>query len=63
MKPPYYTVIFTSLLSENEDGYTQMSEIMENLAKEQPGYVGIESAKAELGITISYWENIDAIKN
>jgi len=63
MSKPYYAVIFTSLLSENTDGYSALAETMETLAKQQPGFLGIESAREKLGITVSYWESIDAIKN
>lgn len=38
-----------------------MSEEMEELAKTQPGYLGFESAKEEIGISISYWENLESI--
>ncbi|MBU2975172.1 antibiotic biosynthesis monooxygenase family protein [Zobellia sp. B3R18] len=62
-KPPYYAVIFTSLLREEINGYAHMAQEMENLAKEQPGYLGIESAREQLGITVSYWESLDAIAN
>ena len=34
---------------------------MEVLAKEQKGYLGIESARSDLGITVSYWKDLDAI--
>ena len=61
-QPPYYAVIFTSLRTDGDNGYTEMAERMDALAKEQPGYLGIESARAELGITVSYWESLDAIK-
>lgn len=40
-----------------------MSAKMEELAKQQPGYLGIESARDDLGITVSYWESLDAIRN
>lgn len=33
------------------------------LAKTQPGFLGVESARNELGITVSYWESLDAIKH
>lgn len=33
------------------------------LAKKQPGFLGVESARNELGITVSYWESLEAIKN
>lgn len=40
-----------------------MAVTMENLAKLQPGYLGYESAQEDIGITISYWESLDSIKN
>ena len=60
---PYYAVIFTSLKTEDDNGYAAMSAKMEELALLEPGYLGIESARNELGITVSYWESLDAIKN
>ncbi len=57
----YYAVIFTSLLSEDTQGYSEMAETMEQLAKQQPGYLGFESAREKFGIGISYWETLDAI--
>jgi len=59
----YYAVIFTSKQEEDDSGYQKMAEKMEALAKQQPGYIGVESAKETIGITISYWESLDAIKN
>ena len=63
MKPPYYAVIFTSLLSENTEGYSTMAETMESLAKQQSGFIGMDSARETIGITISYWESLESIKN
>lgn len=60
---PYYAVIFTSKHSDHTEGYSEMAEHMERLAKQQNGFLGIESARSTVGITISYWENLDAIKN
>ncbi|PHS10723.1 MAG: antibiotic biosynthesis monooxygenase [Kordia sp.] len=59
----YYAVIFTSKQQDDDSGYQKMAEQMEALAKKQPGYIGIESAKETIGITVSYWESLDAIKN
>jgi heme-degrading monooxygenase HmoA len=59
---PYYAVIFTSMLTEKTEGYSEMALKMETLAKQQPGYLGFESAKEQLGLTISYWESLEAIK-
>ncbi len=60
---PYYAVIFTSNKTGPDNGYAVMSDRMEELAKQQPGYLGYESARSEIGITISYWDSLDAIKN
>ncbi len=60
--PPYYAVIFTSLRTDTGvEDYTAMTAAMVELAAIQPGFLGIESAREGLGITVSYWENLDAI--
>lgn len=61
-EPPYYAVIFSSQLSEDDAGYQAMAERMLQLAAEQPGYLGVESARQEVGITVSYWASLDAIR-
>lgn len=58
---PYYAVIFTSLRTEHEQGYGEMSEAMVASAARQPGFLGMESAREELGITVSYWASLEAI--
>ena len=60
--PPYYAVIFSNLRTEVEDGYEKMADEMVRLAEQQPGYLGHESVRNGLGITISYWGNLEAIK-
>ena len=60
---PYYAVIFTSTQTENIKGYSEMAEKMESLAKKQDGYIGIDAARNDIGITVSYWKSLDAIKN
>jgi heme-degrading monooxygenase HmoA len=61
--PPYYAVIFTSLRTAgNEEAYAEMAEQMDRLAAQQPGYLGVESARDGLGITVSYWESLEAIR-
>lgn len=60
-KPPYYAVIFSTLRTEVDEGYMEAAEKMETLAKQQDGFLGIESARNEVGITVSYWDNLDAI--
>lgn len=60
-EPPYTAVIFTSLRrdddSDGDDGYDTMAARMFELAAQQPGYLGVESARDGLGITVSYWSD------
>jgi heme-degrading monooxygenase HmoA len=62
-KPPYYAVIFTSLRTEGDRGYARMSDRMVELAAQQPGFLGVESARTPdgLGITVSYWSTEQVI--
>lgn len=60
---PYYAVIFTSVRTETTEGYSDMAELMVELASVQPGFLGVESARNEVGITVSYWESLESIKN
>lgn len=62
-KPPYYAVIFSSITSDQTEGYGLMAEKMVELVKQQPGYLGHETARNTIGLTVSYWESLDAIKN
>ncbi len=61
-EPPYYAVIFTSLRTNVDGGYGDMAERMVALASQQPGFLGIESAREEVGITVSYWSDLESIK-
>ena len=61
--PPYYAVIFSNLRTEIEEGYGEMADEMVRLAELQPGYLGHESVRDGLGITVSYWASLDAIRN
>src|SRR5690606_36594996 len=58
---PYYAVIFTSTQKENIEGYSDMAEKMNVLAKQQPGFLGMDSARNEIGVTVSYWESFESI--
>jgi heme-degrading monooxygenase HmoA len=61
--PPYFAVIFSTRRTNGDNGYLEMADIMEKLAAEQPGYLGIESARdpAGFGITVSYWKDEESI--
>ena len=61
-EPPYYAVIFSSLRTDGDNGYGAMAERMDALAAQQPGYLGVESAREGLGITVSYWRDLASIR-
>lgn len=76
-QPPYYAVIFSSLRTDVADGYDDTATRMVELAHEQPGFLGVESARNNrnptdgdpvvrpvdpLGITVSYWDSLEAIR-
>ncbi len=61
-KPPYYAVIFTSKLTDDNDGFKQIADKMLTLSSKQTGFLGVESAREELGITTSYWKDLKSIK-
>ena len=65
MIPPYYAVIFTSKHKEHSDDYDIAAKRMNELTAQQPGFLGIDSARNEngVGITVCYWDSIEAIKN
>jgi heme-degrading monooxygenase HmoA len=58
---PYYAVIFTSLRTGGDNGYESMADAMFQLASRQPGFLGVESARDGLGITVSYWDSPESI--
>jgi len=60
--PPYYAVIFTSIRTEGDNNYGDMAERMVLLARDQDGFLGVESARNEIGITVSYWRDLESIK-
>lgn len=63
MKPPYYAVIFTSTRTSVDEGYAEMATQMVELAQQQEGFLGVESARNDIGITVSYWCDLESIKN
>jgi heme-degrading monooxygenase HmoA len=63
MKLPYYAVIFTSTRTTVDEGYAEMANQMVELAQQQDGFLDIESARNDIGITVSYWRDLESIKN
>lgn len=61
-EPPYYAVIFSSVRTEGDNGYAEMADRMVELARQQDGFLGVESARNEVGITVSYWRDLDSIR-
>jgi heme-degrading monooxygenase HmoA len=63
MNLPYYAVIFTSKRTSVDENYSEMADKMVELAQLQEGFLGVESARNEIGITVSYWKTLEDIKN
>lgn len=63
-QPPYYVVCFSSLRTEGDNGYGEMADAMEQLARQQSGFLGVESARGAdgFGITNSYWQDEASIR-
>lgn len=61
--PPYYAVIFSSRRTDGDNGYARTAERMVELASDQPGFLGVKSARGAdgFGITVSYWDSVEAI--
>ena len=62
-EPPYYAVIFTNLQTDDLQGYAETATRMMELASSQPGFLGVESARDGLGITVSYWTDLQSIRS
>ena len=64
-EPPYWAVIFTSHRADTSDpsadGYDDTAQRMLSLAAEQPGYLGVEHVREDVGITVSYWADESSI--
>jgi heme-degrading monooxygenase HmoA len=60
-RPPYFAVIFTSVRTDDDNGYGEAAKQMLELASKQPGFLGFESARQEIGISVSYWASQEAI--
>jgi heme-degrading monooxygenase HmoA len=63
--PPYYAAIFSSLRTEGDQGYAAMAQRMLELAALQPGFLGVDSTRGKdgLGITVSYWKDLESISS
>ena len=61
-QPPYYAVIFSSIRENDDIEYQVMAKKMDVLAKTQPGFLGFETSRDLLGVSVSYWENLEAIQ-
>ena len=60
---PYYAVIFTSTRTGGDNGYSKMADRMMELAQKQEGFISVDSAREDIGITVSYWKSLESIKN
>ncbi|WDS35611.1 antibiotic biosynthesis monooxygenase [Pseudoxanthomonas sp.] len=62
--PPYWAVAFSSRRADGDAAaYDEAATRMVELARKQPGFLGVESARGAdgFGITVSYWTSEAAI--
>ena len=62
----YFAVIFTAQRTMSDENIYQITaDRMVKLAQQQPGFLGVESVRGDdgLGITVSYWQDRDSIRN
>lgn len=62
-EPPYYAVVFTTVRTQEQSGYSETNARMEELVREVPGYLGMDHAQnpGGLGITVAYFRDADAL--
>jgi len=63
LKPPYWAVIFVNQREGRDAGYSATAERMAELARQQPGFLGMETTRNPegFGITVSYWRSPEDI--
>lgn len=61
VRKSYYAVIFTSARNEDDEGYAEMAEEMEQLARQQEGFISMDTAQGSTNITVCYWTSLEAI--
>lgn len=61
--PPYYAVIAPAELEEDVRGYPELAAKLVELARQQPGFLGIESGfQRGFALAVSYWVSLEAIR-
>ena len=61
-KPPYYAVIFTSILYQSDPEYFKINEQLRKQADKLVGFLGEDSARNDYGISVSYWKDLETIQ-
>ncbi len=62
-QPPYYAAIFSSTHTGQHSGYAEDTETILELAKNHPGFLGVEAAgDDDLSIAVSYWDSDETIR-
>jgi heme-degrading monooxygenase HmoA len=61
--PPYYVAVFASVRTEDQSGYGETAERMEELVKGVTGFLGMDHAQTPggLSITVGYFRDADAL--
>ncbi|MEV7187164.1 antibiotic biosynthesis monooxygenase [Kitasatospora sp. NPDC093102] len=62
-EPPYYAAVFTAVRTQDQSGYSETNDRMEDLVKDIPGYLGMDHAQTPggLSVTVGYFRDADAL--
>ena len=60
--PPYYAVIFTSILTAPDSEYFKLNNLLRKQAEKLQGFLGEDSARNDYGISVSYWKDLESIQ-
>ncbi len=62
-EPPYYVAVFSTVRTQEQDGYRETNARMEELVRAVPGFLGMDHAQTPggLGITVGYFRDADAL--
>lgn len=60
--PPYYAVIFTSILNHLDTEYIKINQMLIQQAEKLDGFLGEDSVRNDYGISVSYWKDLDSIQ-
>ncbi|MFD5416703.1 antibiotic biosynthesis monooxygenase family protein [Streptomyces sp. NPDC127069] len=62
-EPPYVMAVFSNVRTSDDSGYPEVLSRMNEIVRENPGFLGYESARTPggLGITVAYFRDHESL--